>query len=569
MNEEETVKYNNYRKIFAILMTALISLALASCGAMQTPTGDNSEKKHDGDIMVLFTSDIHCGVEQGFGLAGLQNIREKLEKEGYTTILVDDGDAIQGELIGGLSRGENMIELMNEMKYDVVIPGNHEFDYGMEQFLSLTEKANFLYISCNFNKGGELVFEPYIIKEAAGKKIAFVGVTTPTTLASSTPKAFCDENGEYIYGFLQDESGEGVYNAVQKAVDDARAEGADYVYVLGHLGLYSYLYPWTYADVIEHTNGFDVFLDGHSHDTEQVVMKNKDGKDVVRSSCGTKLNAIGYSEISKDKGIVDTNIWTWDNKVCAADLLGIENNITKKIDEVNKSIEEITGKEIATSDVDLTINDPEEKDNNGKPIRVIRMAETNLSDLISDAIRIRTDADIGLINGGGIRVGIDKGSITYGDVVNVMPFNNAVCIVEATGQQIIDALEWGVHGMPGEFGGFLHCSGMTYEVNSQIPSSCTTDNEELFAEVTGERRVSNVKVGGEPIDPKKTYTVAGIDYPLLNHGDGQTAFNGAKVISENFDTDCQVLIDYIIEDLGGEIGTEYADPYGSGRVVIK
>ena len=137
------------------------------------------------------------------------------------------------------------------------------------------------------------MFEPYVIKEAAGKKIAFVGVTTPETLTSSTPKYFQDDQGNYIYGFFQDDTGEGVYQAVQKAVDDARAEGADYVVVMGHLGYYEVSSPWNYADIIANTNGIDVLLDGHSHDSEQVVMKNRDGQDVIRSACGTKLESIG------------------------------------------------------------------------------------------------------------------------------------------------------------------------------------------------------------------------------------------------------------------------------------
>ena len=251
---------------------------------------DLAPAEKNGDIMILYTSDIHCGADQGFGLVGLKQVRDTFEAQGYTTILVDDGDAVQGELMGTVTKGEAMIKLMNEMKYDVVIPGNHEFDYGMEQFNKLVEMADFPYISCNLTKEGELVFEPYIIKEAAGKRIAFVGVTTPETLSSSMPSNFKNEDGEFIYDFMNDASGEKLYAAVQKAVDDARAEGVDYVYLLGHLGIDESSQPWDYADVISHTNGIDVMLDGHSHDTEQVTMKNKDGETVVRSAAWSEKN---------------------------------------------------------------------------------------------------------------------------------------------------------------------------------------------------------------------------------------------------------------------------------------
>ena len=189
--------------------------------AMAESTAPALEK----DLIILFTSDVHCGIDQGWGYGGLYAVKESLAKNNHV-ILVDDGDSIQGEPIGTMTKGEGIIDIMNAVGYELAIPGNHEFDYGMERFLELTGKANFPYLSCNFNKEGETVFAPYAIKEFDGVKVGFVGVTTPMTLRSSTPKYFMNENNEFIYGFLQDETGEKVYAAVQKAVDDARAEGA-------------------------------------------------------------------------------------------------------------------------------------------------------------------------------------------------------------------------------------------------------------------------------------------------------------------------------------------------------
>ncbi len=543
--------------------------AAAGEAAADEATDDAAEEvEKNGDVIILFTSDIHCGVDQGFGLAGVEQVRETYESQGYTVLLVDDGDAVQGESIGTVSKGESIIQLMNDMKYDVAIPGNHEFDYGMERFLELTEMADFPYISCNFRHEGEPVFDPYIIKEAAGIRIAFVGVTTPETITSSSPKYFQDGNGNFIYDFCQDETGQGVYDAVQKAVDDARAEGVDYVYIMGHMGLEEDCRPWTYAEVIENTNGIDVFLDGHSHDTEQVVMKNKDGEDVVRSACGTKLNCIGYSHISKDKGIVETNILSWPNKVSAPDVLGIKNGMEDRVSEVMESFGEQLSEVVAASDVFLTINDPEKKDESGNPIRMIRRAETNMGDFCADVLRNTFGTDIAVVNGGGIRANIDKGDITFGNIIDVFPFNNETCVIEVTGQQILDALEWGARVNPEETGGFLQVSGMSYEVDLSVESGCKTDTNNMCAGIEGERRVKNVKVGDEPIDPEKKYTIAGIVYTLLNNGDGYTAFDGAEVVEKGDKLDNQILIDYIIETLGGRIGEEYADPYGQGRITI-
>ena len=580
----------NTRKILALMLAALLLVSAAACGQVPSNSANNAASNNsentvpanntdnvvppqpaekNGDIYVLFTSDVHCGVDQGFGYAGLMQIRQNLEAQGYTTILVDDGDSIQGESIGTLSKGAAMIDLMNVMKYDVVIPGNHEFDYGMPNFLELVKKAEFPYISCNFNKEGKLVFEPYKIIEAAGKKIAFVGVTTPDTLTSSTPAYFQDADGNYIYGFMQDSTGETLYKAVQDAVDAARSEGADYVYVMGHMGMTGSDSIYGYADVIANTSGIDVFLDGHSHDTEQVVMKDKSGKDVVRSACGTKLSNIGYSHISAEKGIVDTNIWSWPNSISMPELTGVENEVSVAVKKAMEDLNKTLGTVVAKSNVLLTINDPELKDNSGNPIRMIRRAETNLGDMCADAFRAAGRADIGILGGGGIRTNIKKGDITYGDIISVFPFGNYLCVVEATGQQILDALEWGARKIPQEMGGFLQVSGMSYEIDSSVPSPCKEDVNGMLSGIEGNRRVSNVMVGDKPIDPAGLYTVASIDYVLLKNGDGQTAFDGAKLLQDCVKLDAQLLIEYITDTLGGEIGSQYSDLSGEGRITIK
>ena len=152
-------------------------------------------------------------------------------------------------------------------------------------------------------------------------------------------------------------------------------------------------------------------------------------------------------------------------------------------------------------------------------------------------------------------------------MLTTLPFQNNICVIEATGQQILDALEWGAHALPGEFGGFLHVSGLTYEIDTRISSGCKTDSAKMLTGIEGERRVRNVRVGDEQLDPEKTYTVAGSSYTLLENGDGQTAFKNAEKIQGGL-LDSQVLIDYVREDLDGKIGDAYADPYGQGRIKI-
>ena len=521
-----------------------------------------------GDIVILYTSDVHCGIDRGFGYDGLYQLKETLELNGDNIILVDNGDAVQGEPIGTITEGGSIIDLMNAVGYDIAIPGNHEFDYGMDRFFELTEMADFPYISCNFNKEGELVFDPYVIKEVKGVKIGFVGVTTPNTLMSTTPKFFQDDNGKYIYGFMQDETGDQVYEAVQSAVDAVKSEGVDYVVVLGHMGNEATDSPYTYKEIIENTEGIDVFLDGHSHDKDQIEMKDKAGNTVLRSACGKKFDGIGYVRISTEDGSLSTGLYTWENETSLPELMRIENPISSEIAAKQSELSDLLNEVVASTDVDLIAYDPEAVDANGNPIRIIRMQETNLGDLCADAYRQQTGADIAIINAGGIKTDIPAGDITYGDIISIHPYGNMICVVDATGQQILDALEWGARLMTDESGAFLQVSGLTYEVNMNVESSCTFDNDGMFTGVDGPCRVKNVMIGGEPIDLDRTYMVASHSFLLKNNGDGYTMFNDSQMILNDVILDNQVLINYITRAMDGVVGEQYADPYGEGRIVI-
>ncbi len=547
------------KRILALVLLVVMMLSLTSFRAF----AEENEK----DLIILYTSDVHCGIDQGWGYAGLYAVKENLSSK-YDVLLVDDGDAIQGEPIGTMTTGEAIIDIMNVMGYDVAIPGNHEFDYGVDRFLELAKKANFPYISCNFNKEGELLFDPWLIKEVGGRKIGFVGVTTPDTLRASTPTYFMDENNNYIYGFLQDKTGQPLYDAVQKAADDCRAAGADYVILIGHLGNETECSPWMYSEVIENVSGIDAMLDGHSHDTDQVIVKDKDGKDVVRSACGTKLGDIGVLTITRD-GKISSELYPWNSSSSLPTLLGIENKASEAVYEGAAELKAKLAEVVATSTVDLYFYDPETMKDGEKPVRIIRRAETNLGDLCTDAYLDQSGADIAFVNGGGIRVPISKGDITLNDILKVHPFGNSLTVIEVTGQQVLDALEWSVHALPGEFGGFNQVAGITFEYDSSIDSPCVVDDNGFFDHVDDsmERRVRSVKVGGEELDPAKTYTLASVDYQLLNHGDGYTMYDGAPVLQKSVKLDNQVLIDYVTGTLGGQIGAGYENPYGQGRIV--
>ena len=549
------------KKFLAFLLALTMLLGVSALAEENAPLFQQ-------DVMILFTSDVHCGIESNFGYAGLAMVRDAYKNAGYHVLLVDNGDSIQGEPVGTMTTGEANIKLMNAVGYDIATMGNHEFDYGMERFFELSKMANFPYVSCNFNKGGELQFAPYVVKEFDGVKIAFVGISTPKTLTSSTPKYFQDENGNFIYGFFEDETGEGLYNAVQKAVDDARAEGATFVVALAHLGNEDECRPFTYADVIANTTGINALLDGHSHDTYHVEMRNKARETVLRQGCGTKMEGIGYLKIAAKDGAMEAGVMMWNNDdFNATQLYQLDTDVTKAVAEATETLNAKLAEVVAKTDVELTINDPVAVTEDGKAVRIIRNAETNLGDLCADAYRYVSGADIAFVNGGGIRVSIKEGDITLNDILKVHPFGNALCVCEATGQQILDALEFGAKDVPGEFGGFLQVSGLTYEIHTYLPSTVKMDEKRMFVGVEGEYRVKNVMVGGEPLDLEKIYTLASHNYMLQGQGDGYTIFEDNVYTQESVMLDNQVLITYITEGLNGVVGAEYANPYGQGRIV--
>ena len=535
------------KKLLAVLLIAcmlLVGFAFAEEAEVEHPV-----------VVVLYTNDVHCGIEDAIGYAGLAAYEKAFEKLGYTVALVDNGDAIQGGPIGTLSKGEYIVDIMNEVGYDVATIGNHEFDYGMDQFMALREKAQFPYVSANFcDLEGNPVLDPYVILELGDWKVAFVGASTPETFTKSTPTYFQDDAGNYIYSFCQGEEGAKLYAAVQKAADDARAEGADYVFVLSHLGTDGSSAPYTSSDLIVNTTGIDAVLDGHSHSVwEQEIVLNAAGEEVILSSTGTKLNAVGALTIAAD-GSISTALHT--------ESLFKDEATEAYLATVKAQYEETLNQVVATTAVALTTKDPATGE------RAVRTAETNLGDLCADAYRNVLGADIAFVNGGGVRADIEAGDITYGQILSVHPFGNMACLIEATGQQILDALEMSARALPDENGGFLQVSGLSYEIHVSVPSGVVLDEENSFVEVAGERRVQNVLVGGEPIDPEGTYTLASHNYMLKSGGDGMVMFKGDPILQDEVLIDNQVLINYIVDSLGGVVGEDYADPYGQGRITI-
>ena len=244
-------------------------LTLAMVCALAVPA---MAAEAESGIVVLFTNDVHCTSDDGMSYAAVASYKAEMEAAygADNVTLVDDGDAIQGGILGSMSQGSWIVDIMNEVGYDLAIPGNHEFDFGMETFLDIAQnQAEYTYLSCNFvDADGNAVLEPYTIVSYGDVDVAYVGISTPETLTKSAPAYFQDENGNYIYGFCQGNEGQDLYDQVQETVDAAREAGADYVVALAHLGVDAQSSPWMSTEVIANTTGIDVVLDGHSHTVE-------------------------------------------------------------------------------------------------------------------------------------------------------------------------------------------------------------------------------------------------------------------------------------------------------------
>ncbi|MBS5117527.1 MAG: bifunctional metallophosphatase/5'-nucleotidase [Clostridium sp.] len=516
----------------------------------------------DHDVVILHTNDTHCGIEENMGYAGLVWYENQMKEETPYVTLVDAGDAIQGAPVGTLSEGEYLVQIMNKAGYDFAVPGNHEFDYGMEKILGLSARLDCGYSACNFVNlpSKTQVFAPYRIMEYDDIQVAFVGVATPESITKSTPAYFQDQFGRYRFSFCEDETGEALYSQVQSAVDQARGEGADYVIMVGHLGDNGITEKWSSRSVIANTTGIDAAIDGHSHEVCVENVPNENGEMVVLTQTGTKFANIGKLTITADGQIQASHVSAVTdaegNPAKDAEMESFINGIKSQYEESLKVV-------LGRTDVDLMDKDPE------TGLRAVRKAETNLGDLCADASRYMMGADIGFMNGGGIRAGIEAGDITYEDALSVFPYGNMICMAEVSGQKIKDALEMGVKNYPEESGGFIHVSGLTYTVDSSVPSSVVLDEKRNFVSVGGEYRVRDIYVGEEPLDVNRTYTLASHNYWLKSGGDGMSMLMGCPILKDETMVDVDTITSYISEYLGGTVGEEYKDPRGQGRITIK
>ena len=570
--------------------TALTAVSVGAPAAFAEET--NCFFGDKADVTILYTNDVHTYIDNKSPkptYAAIAALKKSIEDTGRDVLLVDAGDHIQGTAYGSMDDGATIIELMNEAGYDLATPGNHEFDYGMARAKAVLQEADFPYVSCNWVdlRTGFNVLPSVKFFFVGGRKIAFVGVTTPETFTKSTPAYFMnDAQTKYIYDILGGEDGQKLYDAVQKAIDKAEFWGADTIIGLGHLGVDPSSSPWTSEEVIAHTHGFTAFIDGHSH----TVMANKQvtdasGKAVTLTQTGSYFKNIGKMTVGADGTITTELIDTYE---------GLDAAVAATASNWISAVDDMLGEEIAVGDTKFYINDPA----TGK--RRIRSGETNLGDFVADGIYTyfneieELHCDVAIMNGGGIRTDVEAGPWSFKTCKTVSPFGNVACLMSVTGQQIQDALEFGARfaGAEGkENGGFLHVAGARYTIHPMIPNTVQTNDKNVWTGSATTPRVSNVEIYDkttgtyQPLDPNATYALAGMNYTLRNLGDGFAMFDGATLIKDYVSEDYLVMSSYAamfggvdanglphlasanspLADYPGYL-LNYEDPYGAGRI---
>ena len=513
------------------LLSTIVLVSLLICALPISAFAAQQE-----DIIILYENDVHCEIE---GYSVLSAMRNELKQEYEHVGIVTSGDFLQGGSLGSISKGEYIVRLMNLVGYDAIALGNHEFDYGLERLYELTDALDTKPVCANFKKlGGGTCFEPYSIVSYGDINIAYIGVTTPTTPeTTSFPTQFTDENNNLMYTFSKDD----LADVVQETIDQVLAEGADFVIALSHLGDAASQY--NAAELVSDTVGLDVVLDAHSHSViESETLMDQNGNAVVYTSTGTKFANIGKLTISGDR--ITTELIPLENEPATNPVLDA------CIDQIMAEYAEVGNKKVADCAFDLITHDPEGN-------RLVRVGETNLGSLISDAFRHVLGADIAYFNGGGIRAPIESGEITFNDLLAVLPFHNTGVVVEVSGQTILDMLEAAVSTWPEENGNFPHVSGLTCSINTSGSPQERIYNVKIMDPETGSY---------EALVPDKLYTVASNNFILLECGDGMTMFEGATVVRDTGILDVEILENYITQNLCGVIGEEYAE--ADGRIAF-
>ena len=491
--------------------------------------------KEEQDTVILHTNDVHGRIVEEKGVIGDAKLATVIEQEraktNQTTLVVDAGDAFQGLPISNSTKGEARAKILNEMGYDAMAVGNHEFDFGLDEAKKYKEILNFPLLSSNTYVNGARLFEAATIvdknKDVEGDEFVVIGVTTPETATKTHPKN--------VKGVTFTEPIAEVNKVIEEIQAKALAEGKDYKHyvVLAHLGVDTTTpVEWRGSTLAEALSKNPLLkgkrvtvIDGHSHTVESTTY----GDNVTYNQTGSYLHNVGKITY-KSRQLLGN-----PSQVPAADAKKLEAN-----PKIAAMVKEIKEKYDAENAVEVVSNSPVELNGDRENVRV---RETNLGNVVADSLYqygqtgFSHPTDIAVTNGGGLRETIAKGKpITKGNVIAVLPFGNTISQIQVTGQQVLDMFEKSLgsilqvdkagktvldeNGQPllEPSGGFLQVSGVKVYYDTNLPSG-----KRILA-VQVKNRTTGLY---DRLDLAKIYYLTTNDF-LAAGGDGYTMLGGAR-----------------------------------------
>ena len=523
----------------AILLSLCLVVGLVGVTAYAAETANDETN----DIVIIYTGDMHGKPDTNITLAGLKAYANERQAKSKYVEIVDAGDSLSGSAIASSSGGKYMMDAMNEVGYGIAVPSAGDFSFGVDLLTStIDNSSSYEYLSCNFVNAstGNTVFNAYNTVIYGDTSVAYIGISDPLT-ASMTPNSFVDGK----YKFLGANGASELYTAVQNAADAAKAAGADYVIAIGHLSETG-SDPLSAKSIIANTTGITAFISGGEHvaiSGDQV--KNKSGQSVLLTSAGANISNIGAITLSPGKSVSSQLISNYSYRY-----IKTNDAITALTQKYSKQLTNT----FATSAVDLTSADSD-------GVRTVGKSETSLGDLVADAYKEASGADIAFVEASEIQGKISHGDVSYSDIMNVLPNGNNLSVYTVSGGEILDALEMSARLYPSNNEGFLQVSGITFDVQETVKSTVTVNASGKFTGVKGEYRVTNVMIGGKELDLMDDYTVVATD--AFWAGDtGYAMFEDATLKSKDVESDCGALYDYISDTLDGKITDKYAKQAG-------
>lgn len=542
------------KRAFILAIATALALACLLIGCSSGQTTSSASAPSQAKLVIIHTNDTH-GYDQAadgcLGFAAVAQLKADYEAEGYDVLLFDAGDAIQGNTLVDDSKGEIVPGFMNACNYDAMTLGNHEFDYGADVLEERIAKMNFPVLCANITveATGETFVQPNAIFDLSdGTKVGVFGLDTPESMTKTDPTR--------VAGLIMAQNDD-LYACAQAQIDELKSKGCDLIVCLGHLGETGSSAPNRASDVISNTEGLDLFIDGHDHNVQNELVKDKAGNDVLAVETGSYLANIGV--ITYENGTLEESL------IAAGEYDGSNAELAKQIDDVAADIEKRMAEKIGTTMFELDGENPG-----------IRSNETNLGDFVADAAKWEArqangpEPDACIINGGGIRKSVATGDVTLGDLHNVFPYSNQVCTIEVTGAQLLEALEAACQGSPEPMGSFPQVSGITYELDTSV----SYEKGEQYPDSTYYKpanpgsRITITDVNGKGFDLDGKYLVATTDF--IAHG-GDTFYCFAEAAQDSYRSTNYLVYEalrYFLEDeCEGTVPDAYAQ--SQNRITVK